>query len=426
MADRGRPRSVPLSILLLALRGAAQSGSGDVGSGSGYLEPESGSGDASGETPPPPPYRSPAPPSVPFDELVSPSLVDYLRAGDRRMVRPSPSTITGRRREEPHVRSRIVAVLGELKDRATTHGVDVSLPPLARAKAAEAVTLLVTDHPSNRALIGSTPGVLAALVELVDRAWRDAVAHDANVATLQTDHMFEAAEAAAEAIWILAFNSPPNHAALLELGAVETLGALVTARDVHGVATPARAAMWAAAALQNLAASYCATPDGRCTWWWDGPRLVPRGGRASLTVDAEAARQRITAAPQLVAALVRYACEGPVGAHDPGHDHDESASPWPSKAVVESRTAPSVVPWAAAGALKNLALSDVGAAAVLRRADAAACLCALAWSSRDWLESSKARAALEHLQPRAAGGGFACEEETKPRRDYERQLRDEL
>ena len=28
--------------------------------------------------------------------------------------------------------------------------------------------------------------------------------------------------------------------------------------------------MWAAAALQNLAASYCDTQDGRCSWRWSG------------------------------------------------------------------------------------------------------------------------------------------------------------
>ena len=52
---------------------------------------------------------------------------------------------------------------------------------------------------------------------------------------------------------------------------------------------------------------------------------------------------------------------------------------------------------------------------------AAACLCKLT-SSPDWLESSKARAALVFLQPRAAarpkadvtGGNFACEGDPVP------------
>ena len=138
------------------------------------------------------------------------------------------------------MRMRIKAVIEELIHRSTPHGVDISLPPLARGKAAEAITLLVTDHPANRKLIGSSPGVMRALVHLIDTSWRDAVSHDALVAAAQTDHGFEAAESAAEAAWILSFNSAQNHAALLAAGAIEALSGLVTARDVHGVATPPR------------------------------------------------------------------------------------------------------------------------------------------------------------------------------------------
>lgn len=329
------------------------------------------------------------------------------------MVRPSPSSVTTRLRNEPHVRGRIASVLSELVARRSPHGVDISLPPLARAKAAEAVTLLVSDSPSNRHEIGATVGVHAALIELVNKAWRDAAAYDADVATAVSVEKYEAAEASAEAIWILAFNSPANHASLISRGAIEALCGMVTARDVLGVATPARAAMWALAALQNLAASYCDTRDGRCTWRWEyGERLDLVDGSRRLTVDAEAARLRISAFPGLVAAAVKYGCEGPVPPEDDGVP---GGVPWPSKATAASRDAPSVVPWAAAGLLKNLALSP-GAAEALLLSDtgpeALACLCKLA-ASRDWLEKSKAEAALYYLQPKAAGrdneqGGNGC------------------
>ena len=408
-------------LCILSAPTLANVGSGDAGSGSG----DAGSGDMAAVEPssppqPPtsPPYRAPAPPVAPPDNVVSPSLVEYLRAGDVRMVRPSPTRETLRRRDEAYVALRIDTVVHELVEQRTPHDVDVSFAPLLRASAAEAITLLVTDHPTNRARIGQAPGVLTALVELVDNAWREGVAHDALIAHAQTDADFVAAESAAEAIWILSFSSATNHRMLMGLGAIEVLAAMVTARDVHGLRTVPRAVMWAAAALQNLAASYCDTPDGRCAWRWSqggGTRLGIDEAQ-SVVVDANAARLSIGRVPRLLEALVAYACEGPAGPHDP-----PVGEPWPSKAAVDSRAASSVVPWAAAGALKNLALSEEVAERLLQTPRAAECLCRLA-RSRDWLESSKAQAALYHLHPRAAdrppgavsGGNFACEPTDAP------------
>ena len=402
--------------------GSGEYASGDFGSGSGEPAPPPGQ-------PSPPPYRSPMPPPPP-PNLVSSEVVDYLRAGDRRMVRPSNSGYTNKLREEYWATFRIDFVIKELIDQRTPHDVDISLPPLARAKAAEAITIYVTDHPANRAKIGGAAGVSRALVELVDRSWRDAVAHDPQVLTNQTDIMFLAAESAAEAIWILSFNSPANHASLIREGAIEALSGLVTARDVHGVATPPRAAMWAAAALQNLAASYCGeTNDGRCPWDWPqgGTQLAVRD-RVKVTVDSEAARVKIASMPKLIDSLARYACEGPVSPYDPlagrasayegipiGPTTQERMDamfgvgvPWPSRARVDSRKHYAVVPWAAAGALKNIALSEYGANAIIGSENSSKCLCRLA-VSRDWLESSKAQAALAFIRPRvAARGQFAC------------------
>ena len=395
--------------------------------------------------------------AVALEDLVSPSLVEYLRAGDERMVRPSPSATTARRREELGVRARLDAVVAELVDRTTPHGVDASLPPDARAKAAEALTLLVTDHQANRARLGGAPGVIPALVGLVERAWRDAAAHDPRVAAAQSVDKFVGAEAAAEAMWILAFDSADNHAALVSAGAVESLAGLLTVRTLHGVATPPRAAMWAAAALQNLAASFCATADGRCVWRWEADGRLRVDGEAALVVDSEATRTRIAAQPSVADALVQYACDGPVGEADAPREGNSdsdggggdggggdsgggsgggSGGVWPSQARVSSRDAPSVVPWAAAGALKNLALSPAVAANLLaplpfdRAAHVAShlnaaavddgaptsaptaaplpsraetlhrCLCRLS-TSPDWLERSKSTAALHYLRPRS-------------------------
>ena len=252
---------------------------------------------------PPPPAPPPTPPDLP--DLHSAPLAEYLRAGDDRMVRPTAGDVTSRRRAEPHVTAILDGVLGELIGATSAHGTDLSHPPLARAKAAEVLTLLATDSPDTRAKLGAATGVTTALIDLVDRSWRHAAAFDRAISLESTTATFVAAEAAAEAIWILTFASPANHAAFVREGAVrhrrrpaarahrwrarahthahartrpsshtssplaaaapqvEALAGVVTAEAALSVVVPARATMWAAAALQNLAASYCATADGR-------------------------------------------------------------------------------------------------------------------------------------------------------------------
>ena len=233
------------------------SGSGDVNAGSGEIlsgEIDSGDdfvisdGSGSGEefdspaTPPyppappfpppsPPPYWAPAPPDVPFADLVSPDLNLYLKAGDRRMVRPHSSEVTMKRRKTPYTLERVDRVIEELVDRHTEFGVDISLPTQARAQAAEVVTLLVTGDPEMRERLGSKISIFRSLIGLIDKAWREAVAFDSEVSGEATTNNFLAAEAAAEAIWILSYNSPLNHARLLRSNAIEVLGSVVTARD---------------------------------------------------------------------------------------------------------------------------------------------------------------------------------------------------
>ena len=67
----------------------------------------------------------------------------------------------------------------------------------------------------------------------------------------------------------------------------------------------------------------------------------------------------------------------------------------PSRARTSDRLAPGIGAWAAAGALKNLALSSRVRAA-LQGSAAPHALCALR-ASKCWLQSSKSQAALRHL-----------------------------
>ena len=312
---------------------------------------------------------------TPLVELTTTTeLAAYLRAGDERLVRPSPSTTTAARQRETAVLELLPAVLQELVDTNATSVCDCddAVEQGSHATAAEALHLLTTDNPSNRALIGGSPDALAGLVSLVGESL--------SCNNTASSPSWRAAEEAAEALWILAFNSPANHKRLLELGAPEALAApLLTPH------APPRCKMWAAAVLQNLAADYCATADGRCGWVWVGdPGAQALEVRERLTIDAEAARLRIGAVPGLLHALVDLAAAPP-----------PESGLLPSQARAADRLSPGIAAWAAAGALKNLALSR-SLRAALQGSAAPHALCALS-ASKCWLQASKSQAALRHL-----------------------------
>ena len=301
-------------------------------------------------------------------------LSSYLRAGDSRLVRPSPLTTTAARQREAAVLELLPAVLQELVDTNATSVCDCddAVEQSSHATAAEALHLLTTNNPSNRQLIGGSPDALAGLVSLVGESL--------SCNNTASSPSWRAAEEAAEALWILAFNSASNHKALLELGAPEALAAALLTPHA-----PPRCKMWAAAALQNLAASYCVTADGRCSWEWVGdPGAQALEVRERLTIDAESARLRIAAVPGLLHALIDLASAPP-----------PESGLLPNQALTSDRLAPGIAAWAAAGALKNLALSR-SLRAALQDSAAPHALCALR-ASKCWLQSSKSQAALRHL-----------------------------
>eukprot|EP00964_Phaeocystis_antarctica_P007746 scaffold4170_cov63-Phaeocystis_antarctica.AAC.21 len=127
-------------------------------------------------------------------------LATYLRAGDSRLVRPSPSTTTGARQREASVLELLPAVLQELVDTNATSVCDCddAVEQGSHATAAETLHLLTTDSPSNRALIGASPDALAGLVSLVGESL--------SCNNTAASPSWRAAEEAAEALWILGFN----------------------------------------------------------------------------------------------------------------------------------------------------------------------------------------------------------------------------
>ena len=310
--------------------------------------------------------------------------VKDLRAGDQRLVRPSPTAETTEMQSKLCLRGELLAAIELL--------CSTNEDPSLHQRAIDFLAICTTNNPRNRWLIGGDTCVAPALVKVVHAA---SVNKDAVKAEEEANH----AAAAAEAIWILSFNHGPNHAALVKAGAVEALGGFIVScgsKASSGFSFSCghpRSVMWAAAALQNLAASYCATPDGRCVWQWSPDQLKPN---TAPTIDAEAVRLRAINLDGLVDELHRLVCDWP-GAKNRGE-----GQPWPAAATVAvSDNQPSIVQWAVAGALKNLALSPKAHEGIL---PAEPCLCKLS-KSPDWLEASKSQAALFHL------GKWPCERE---------------
>ena len=149
--------------------------------------------------------------------------------------------------------------------------------------------------------------------------------------------------------------------------------------------------MWAAAALQNLAASYCETEeDGTCFWdWTEKDEHIQLSEDSPLHSDGTAARRSILEVDGLVHALVDLACEDSIE-----HDEQEAAMPGYNAVEGEHDRHLEVSTWAAMSALKNLAL-EPSAKPELEKAMYCACFLK---DSPDWLEEAKAYGFLFHMR----------------------------
>ena len=133
------------------------------------------------------------------------------------------------------------------------------------AVACEYATFCITDNPTHRAKLASHgPSIHSAIVEMVSSA------------NHQTSAM------ASHLIYIATFANADNHQGFFRADAVPRLAAIVKESKKENSELTAVQVMWAAAALQNLAASYCATEDdGRCYW-----HFTRRHDDISITEDS--------------------------------------------------------------------------------------------------------------------------------------------
>jgi hypothetical protein len=229
---------------------------------------------------------------------------------------------------------------------------------------------------------------------------------------------------AAHLIYIASFANRNNYHGFVDANAVETLSDILVSWSENDTAPYTY--MWVAAALQNLAASYCTTPDdGRCYWEWKKRETLPDSNRnekqarkenvaeksvdyvlqlstdsGKMVIDGTTVRQKIASTPHIMDRLVQHACSGPV------HEKMSKKYPYPGHNAVHGNSheginhelSPTIVPWATTGVLKNLMLDTSIRTAFLQQYDwSMSCFCYMS-KSRDWLEANKGEGALQHLR----------------------------
>jgi hypothetical protein len=231
------------------------------------------------------------------------------------------------------------------------------------------ITTCVIEHPKNREEIGKY-GESIILQTLIDMLSVTVLDEDDN----NHQSKIDGSALAAEAIWILSFNNAHNHEYFLSNGAISALSSLIQYENEDLMVHLAN--MWAAAALQNLAASYCRTGSGHCWWEYNNDQGLHLHPESPLRDElGSIGRQMILDQPGLVLYLKKITCRGPSFVH-----------PWPSEAKVgDTKITPQITTWAVTGVLKNLALHEKAIEVI---GDVRECLCDLLYS-QDWLVSKE-------------------------------------
>lgn len=262
--------------------------------------------------------------------------------------------------------------------------------------AAEVLQLCTTDNPRNRSTIGRTGYVHKRLNSLINDGIT--IYHDEQKSAKEKREATHAVAKGAEAVWILSYNDEYNADMFVDAGLVHSLMSvlkvcLVDFEDEGSMCSDT--VMWSLAALQNLAATYCNSNSGSCDWDWHGDDLIISHEHPAKSDNALARRKVIISqvkALNMAELLTHFVCGGPV--HKPNSD----THPWPGKSEdpVAHGHIPTIIPWAAAGFIKNLALDPKLRDAWYHNDEMLYCLCEMSWSP-DWMEESKANAALHHL-----------------------------
>ena len=337
-------------------------------------------------------------------------LTKQLRGDDDRLVRPKPAESTAKAQNElcPFVISSLVETVSSPTSETTT---TLSV----RANAAEVLHLCTTHNAANRMDIGLAENgrIFEGLKDLIHSGMKametlDTInpAHDMDKIVATGTEAGNAIAHASESIWILSYNNEHNQKGFFEAGIVEELIDSIkhcpVFFDRDGFCSAAN--MWSFAALQNLAASYCDTDTGLCDWQRnDATRALtlPKGVRKITAVDKkirsiimDQIKEKDDAS---FAKLLNYVvCAGPINS-----PHDGTYS-WPGKATYpHSIPHPEIVPWAAVGLIKSLAIDESTRRYFSEQNEENGtlfmCLCDVFKNTPDWLEENKATIAAYRM-----------------------------
>jgi hypothetical protein len=242
-----------------------------------------------------------------------------------------------------------------------------------KLKIIKILTLCSSENPTFRQKIGiyKDGKVLKEVISMIDEGDK-------------------AAAIAGEAIWIFSFNNLHNHNYFVDNGAIPKMSEIIVTKGKNDKDHNAiLAVMWVAAALQNLAASYCDTDSGHCWWEFDDNEdggLYLHDDSPLVTDGTKAAKEIIKSGlrndngddgeNELINIMKSLACREPM---------TEDDRMWPSLATIDDEITDSrITSWAIVGILKNLSMYSASVHATLSSED---CLCSLT-ESEDWLVSS--------------------------------------
>ena len=312
----------------------------------------------------------------PLTALQLRDLLHTVRGDDRRIVRWDATDYTARQQVNGGCDSLgdALQTIIEKASEEDTSASDDNNEEIVRL-AFEYATFCITDNLAHRAQMTKySPGIYQSIVHYVSST---------NQHTSAT---------ASHLIYIASFSNTDNHQGFFQAGAVSALSNVIKTGEQSGLPVQV---MWASAALQNLAASYCQTKDdGRCYWFWPQQKnnVAVKIDPDSLPLlsDGDRVRREIANDTDLINKLVQYACQRPVK----GRMTRTNPYPGENAQVGVHDESPNLVAWAAAGALKNIALLSQAAPLI---EPALPCLCRLA-HSHDWLEENKGQGAIEHLR----------------------------
>lgn len=313
-------------------------------------------------------------PKISLSELTE-LLVD-IRGDDNRLVRWDAAPDTAEKQKQAdgkHCGDKMLSVADLLFDKSSN--------TKTKQDACLYLTFCVTDNPDGRAVLEryhDDDRLHKKIVELVK-------SNDAGLSA-----------AASHVIYILSYANEYHHQGLYHAGAIDALGGVVKNSNNKAQADQV---MWAAAALQNLAASYCENSpnkDGRCYWTWDDhDHYVPQIVDDYLPVfaDGTSARKVIANDLQLMNKLIELSCVSPI-VGDQGTD--DNPFPGYNAVIGKHESHPNIIGWSAIGCLKNVALEPESHE--LLDSKALNCFCSHMLLGNDWLEQQKGQEAIQHFR----------------------------